>query len=69
MAVVPNQEYIFFYGKRNENHEFGTDFLVYKRITSAVKTVEFVSSHWFHITVMNVYAPAEDKTDDMKEFL
>jgi endonuclease/exonuclease/phosphatase family metal-dependent hydrolase len=49
---------------------------VHKRIISAVKRVEFVSdrmSHiilrgrWCHITVLNVHAPAEDKTDDVKD--
>jgi hypothetical protein len=36
------REYTFFYGKRNENHEFGTGFSVQKRIVSAVKGVEFI---------------------------
>jgi hypothetical protein len=32
----PAGEYTFFYGKWNENHEFGTGFLTQKRIVSAV---------------------------------
>jgi endonuclease/exonuclease/phosphatase family metal-dependent hydrolase len=48
---------------------------VYKRIISAVKRVEFVSDRMSyiiltrrscHIIVLNVYAPTEDKTDDVK---
>jgi hypothetical protein len=50
-------------------------FFVPKRIISAVKGVEFVSdrmsciilrSHWFQIIALNVHAPTEDKTDDVK---
>jgi hypothetical protein len=46
-----------------------------KGIISAVKRVKFVSDrmsyiilrgHWFHIIVLNVHAPAEDKTDDVR---
>jgi hypothetical protein len=49
---------------------------VHKRIISAVQGVEFVSdrmSHiilrgrWCHIIVLNVHAPTEDKTDDVKD--
>jgi hypothetical protein len=47
---------------------------VNKRIISAVKRVEFVSDmsdtipsgRWCHIIVLNVHAPTEDKTDDVK---
>jgi hypothetical protein len=46
------------------------------RITSAVKRVEFISDRmsykilrgrWCHILLLNVYAPTEDKTDDVKD--
>jgi hypothetical protein len=49
---------------------------VYKTIISAVKRVEFVSDRmsyiilrgrWFHIIVLNVHAPTEDKTDGVKD--
>jgi hypothetical protein len=49
---------------------------VHKNIISAVKRVEFVSdrmsyrilrSHWCRIEVLNVHAPTEDKTDDVKD--
>jgi hypothetical protein len=46
------------------------------RIISAVKRVEFVSDRmsyiilrgrWCHVIVLNVHAPTEDKTDDVKD--
>ena len=40
-GTVKAGDYSFFYGKGNENHQLGTDFLVHHRIVSAVKGVEF----------------------------
>jgi exonuclease III len=68
-------EYTFFYGKGNENHEFGTVSFVHKRIISAVKKVELVSDRksyiilrgrWCNIILLNVHAPTEDKIDDIE---
>jgi hypothetical protein len=72
----PAGEYTFFYGKGNEHHELGTGFFVHKRIMLAVKWLEFVSDRmsyiilrgrWYNIIVLNVHAPTEDKTDDIKD--
>jgi hypothetical protein len=49
---------------------------VHKRIISAVKRVGFISDRmsfiilrgrWCHIIVLNVHAPTEDKTGDVKD--
>jgi hypothetical protein len=40
-GTEPAGEYVFFYGKGNENHELGRGFIVHKRIISAVKSFEF----------------------------
>jgi hypothetical protein len=66
-GTAPAGEYTFFYGKGNESH---------KRIKSAVKMVECISDRmsyiilrggWFHIIVLTVHAPTEDKPDDVKD--
>jgi exonuclease III len=62
-------EYTFFYGKWNENHKLRIGFCVHKR--TAVKWVQFVNyiilrGHWCHIIVLSIYAPTEDKIDDVK---
>jgi hypothetical protein len=71
-------EYTFLYGKGNDEHKLGTGFLVHKRVISAFKRVEFSSDRvsyiiprgrWCHIIVMNVHAPTQDKTDNVKDSL
>jgi hypothetical protein len=51
-------------------------FFLHKRIISSVKRVEFISDRmsyiilrgpWCHIIVLNLHAPTEDKTDDVKD--
>jgi hypothetical protein len=66
----------FFYGAGNEDHQLGTGFFVHKEIMSAVRRVEFVSDRmsyiilrcrWCNIIVVNVRAPCEDTSDDIKD--
>jgi hypothetical protein len=75
-STQPAGEYTFFYWKKIESHALGTGFFRHKRIIPAVKKVEFVSDMmsyiilrgcWCRIIVLNVHAPTENKTDDVKD--
>jgi len=75
-GMVRVEDYNFFYGKGNENHQLGTGIFVHHGIVSAVTRVEFVSdrvSHiilrgrWRDIIVLNVHTPNEEKSDDLKD--
>jgi hypothetical protein len=75
-GTVQAEDYTFFYGQGNGDHQLGTGFFVHKRIVSAVRRVEFISDRmsyiilrgrWCNITVLNVQAPCEDPGDDEKD--
>jgi hypothetical protein len=74
--VAPHQQEHTHYGKGSENNELGTGFFVHKTIILAVERVEFINDRmsyviwrdcWFHIIVLNVHVPTEDKIDDVND--
>jgi hypothetical protein len=74
-GTEPAKKYTFFYGKDNENHELSICFFFALKSISAVKWVDFSDRMAYiilrgcrcHIIVLNVHAPTEDKTDDVKD--
>jgi len=73
-------DYIFFYGKRNEDHQSGKGFFffVHHRMVLARKRVYFVSDRmsssyivlrgrWCIIIILKVHAPNEGESYDSKD--
>jgi hypothetical protein len=72
----PEDNYMFSYGNGKACHQLGMCYFVRKGIISAVKRVAFINNkmsyitlggRWCGIIVLNVHAPTEDKSDNMKE--
>jgi exonuclease III len=60
------QDYTFFYGEGNGDHQLGVGLVVYKKIIPAVRRVEFIGDrisyiilrgHCCNIIVLDVHAP------------
>jgi hypothetical protein len=75
VALNPQANIHFFYGKGNGNYELFTGFFVHKRTISAGQRVEFIRDtiphitlrgRWCDIIVRNVHATTEDKNDYTK---
>jgi hypothetical protein len=71
----PADDYTFFHGNRDADHHLGTVFLYIWESHQQLKRVEFIGDRMLYIKlrgcwcdiILNVYAPTEDKTENMKD--
>ena len=75
-GTVRAANFNFFLWKMKQKSSIGNRIFVHHRIVSAVKRVEFVGNRmsyivlrgrWCNITVLNVHALSEEKSDDSKD--
>jgi hypothetical protein len=76
-GTEPTGEYTLFYGMENGNHELGICHLHIRESYMQLRGFSLLMigfhiciilrGHWCHIIVLNVHAPTEDKTDDVKD--
>ena len=76
-GIIRKNGFIFYYGGPNfRTGQAGTGFLIHQRIIKYVIGVEFqnerlsklrLKGKFNNITLINVYAPTEEKTDEIKE--
>jgi hypothetical protein len=69
------EDYTFFYGAGNEDHQLGTDFLYIRKSyqQSEEQNLIVIGCHiilrsgWCNIIILNAHTPSKDKSDDVKD--
>jgi hypothetical protein len=74
---VDIQDTKVFYGKCNDQRQFGTGFAVHKRLIPTIKdfrdvnhriSILTLTTQWFDISFVNLHAPIEDKRQRKRTF-
>jgi hypothetical protein len=68
-STEPKGEYTFCHRKGNENHELSTGLFVHKRVEVVGDRMSYIilRGRWCHIIPLNIHAPTEDETVDVKD--
>jgi len=61
------EDYNFFYGKGNENHQLGTTTVMREEFVSERMSYIAPRGRWCNNIVLNVHAPSEEKSNDSKD--
>ncbi|KAL4104718.1 hypothetical protein QTP88_020000 [Uroleucon formosanum] len=76
LGSVDIQDTTVFYGKCNDQRQFGTGFAVHKSLIPAIKdfrdvnpriSILTLTTQWFDISFVNLHAPTEDKRQEEKD--